>query len=414
MNTPPPHFFVYWRQADWGFYARRNEAFARNLAGREGVGNVTHLETVSLKGVLATAVRALTVRDPQLRRVYRLHLGKALSPRPITVADGLAVKSLVILRFGGGALTDRVNRLLIRRQVARLRAGLPSVLLAYPPAPYQHDVVEALRPTVLLADLVDDVPALEVDPGRRAAREREFVSLLPRCRAVFATSPRIVERYAEHAPAGIRFLPNGVATAAEPEAGAGDNGDRPRVAYTGMINRSLDFDVLTYLLACYPGVDFLLIGPVEADTRARRDALARTFGNCHYLGPRQHDEMRRLIAGCDVLLNLKRADRLTRGNDAIKIYEYLATGRPVVSTPMAPADRLHDLIGVATEPAEFERALGSALIDDDPHTRERRLAVAADNSWSRRVDVVLAGLAPTGTSLEREHEHVRPGREQAV
>lgn len=386
----PLRFIVYWRQADWGFYHRRNEAFARALATRETVGEVVHLEAVSLKGVLACLLRALGSRDPGLRAVYRLHVRKALWRKPVAVSGKLAVQSILIATFSRHPLAQRLNRFLFRRQVARLRGIRPTVLLAYPPAHHLPDLVSALRPRLTLADLVDDVPALERDPGRRAASEHAFVEILPGCGAVFATSPRLAERYGAHAPCGIEFLPNGVKSAGAPmpEATAGNR--RPRVAYTGSLNRSLDTALVEHLLASNPKVDFLLIGPVEPSAAAFVRRATETYPNCLYLGRKRHDELQRSLADCDVLVNLKRADTTTRGNDSIKIYEYLATGKPVVSTPMAPADRLTHLIHVAGDNETFQRLLRRALAENDPRLRAERRRIAGENTWERRVDRILA------------------------
>lgn len=388
-------FIVYWRQADWGFYHRRNEAFTRILATRDAVDEVIHLETVSLKGVLANLVRAIRAQTPGMRAAYRLQVRKAVSPRPTRVAEHLAVQSLLIVAFSKHPAVQRLNRWLFRLQAAHLRTPRRTVLLAYPPAVYLADLERALRPDVVLADLVDDVPALESDPARRAARERAFVEILPRCHAVFATSDQLAQRYGRHAPCGIEFLPNGVSVRADAPAAAPDAHGRRRVAYTGTLNYSLDTELVEYLLTHNPEVDFLLIGPVEAAAASFVRHISSAFPNCQYLGMKQHDDLQRHLESCDVLANLKRADRTTRGNDSIKIYEYLATGKPVVSTSMAPADRMRDLIYVADDKAQFHHLLQQALAENDPERRRRRRAVAAENAWERRVERILGRVGET-------------------
>lgn len=392
-----PRFVILWRQADWGLYRRRNEALARALATDPRVAGVVHLEVVSLKGLAAMLLRALTARDPELRAVHRLHLRKALSPRPVPVAEGLAVWSLPVPALSPWPPLRRLGRAVLRRRLRRLAAGPPPVLLVYPPHPFLLAVADALAPATVLADLVDDVPALEREPRRRAALEAAFVEILPRCRAVFATSPQLARRYAAHAPGGIECLPNGVQAAPAGDAGAGGEARggtaaRPRVGYVGALNRTLDRALTERLLQWNPAVEFLLIGPVERAAAGFVRQLAAHYPNCRHLGPRQHAAVARYLAGCDVLVNLKRADTTTRGNDSMKIYEYLATGKPVVSTSMAPADRLRDLVYVADEPAAFQRALERALAERDPGLRARRRRAAAENAWERRVERLLACL----------------------
>lgn len=383
-------FVVYWRQADWGFFHRRNEAFTRALAAQGSVDQVVHLETVSLMGLVASAVRAFVLRDPRLRSVYRLHVRKAIARRPIPVDEGLLVKSMLIVAFSERGWLRRFNRWLFRRQAVRLRDSQQTVLLAYPPAVYLQELRAALQPDFTLADLVDDVPARECEPQRRAALEKAFVEILPVCAAVFATSSRLAECYGAYAPSGIEFLPNGVKLV-PPVCGDHERaaGRRPRVGYAGALNSTLDKALAEYLLSHNPDVDFILIGPVEPTTRAFVRRLKARFPNCHYLGRKQHEELQQHLADCDVLINLKRASVSTRGNDSIKMYEYLATGKPVVSTPMAPADRLRDVVYVAEDKTQFHHLLQRALAEKGLEKRQQRRRIAAANTWERRVERIL-------------------------
>lgn len=391
VQPPSRRFVVYWRQVDWGFFHRRNEAFTRTLAAQGSVDEVVHLETISLKGLLASAVRALVLRNPRLRSVYRLHVRKTLARRPILIDERLLVKSLLIVAPSERTWLERLNRWLFRRQARRLHTSKPTILLAYPPAIYMRELRAALQPDLMLADLVDDVPAQECDPQRRAALEKAFVEILPLCAAVFATSESLARRYGAHAPAKIEFLPNGVkllepAVCSEHER---TPGRRQRVVYAGTLNRTLDRSLIEYLLNHNPDVDFILIGPVEATAEAFVQDLKSRFPSCHYLGRKRHDELQWHLADCDVLVNLKRADAGTHGNDSIKLYEYLATGKPVVSTPIAPADRLHDVIYVAEDKVQFHRLLQCALAEKAPEKRRHRRSIAADNSWEHRVTRIL-------------------------
>ncbi|EAR22743.1 glycosyltransferase family protein [Nitrococcus mobilis] len=391
VQTTSRRFVVYWRQADWGFFHRRNEAFTRTLAAQGSVDEVVHLETISLKGLVASAARALLLRNPRLRSVYRLHVRKALACRPVRIDERLLVKSMLIVARSERIWLERLNRWLFHRQARRLRASKQTVLLAYPPAIYLQELRAALQPDLTLADLVDDVPAQEYAPRRRAALEKAFVEILPLCAAVFATSESLAQRYGTHAPSGIEFLPNGVKPL---DPLVCDEHERvpsrlPRVGYTGTLNRTLDRSLIEYLLSHNPNVEFVLIGPVEPTAGEFIQRLTARFPNCRYLGRKRHDELQSHMADCDVLVNLKRADAGTRGNDSIKLYEYLATGKPVVSTPIAPADRLRDVVYVAKDKTQFHRLLQCALAEKAPGKRQQRRRIAAANTWDRRVARIL-------------------------
>lgn len=391
MNAAPWHFVVYWRQADWGFYHRRHEALTRGLADAEGIGPVLHLETISLKGLIANLWRGLFHRDAGMREAYRLQFRKAAGG-PVQVMPKLWVKSILVLAFLEQRHVAALNRRLWRWQARRVIRAPVAVTLLYPPNHFPEELVTVARPRRLLADLVDDVPALESDPEKRRLREQAFTGPLRDCDGVFATSVQLAMRYGDHAPSGIEFLPNGV------RVGAGEGkpveaGASPTVLYVGILNRSLDRRLLEYLLMHNPEVSFQLVGPVERDTRDFLRRIRREYPNCRYLGPKRADDVRALMARADVLVNLKTADVTTQGNDSIKIYEYLGTGKPIVSTSMAPADRMGELLYVADEPQAFHQCLGKALKERDPARASARLTAAADNGWSLRISRVLGRLA---------------------
>ncbi|MGD8708895.1 MAG: hypothetical protein PVF40_00795, partial [Ectothiorhodospiraceae bacterium] len=83
------------------------------------------------------------------------------------------------------------------------------------------------------------------------------------------------------------------------------------------------------------------------------------------------------------------ADHRTRGNDSIKLYQYLATGKPVVSTSMSPADRMRDVLYVSDSPERFHGLLALALVENDGALRGRRRQIAAENAWERRVERIV-------------------------
>jgi glycosyltransferase involved in cell wall biosynthesis len=111
--------------------------------------------------------------------------------------------------------------------------------------------------------------------------------------------------------------------------------------------------------------------------------------NITFLGERHFSDIPSYISRFDVLINFKRTDFMTIGNDSMKIYEYLATGKPIVSTPVPPADRFTDLLYVASDKYEFAHHLTLALQEEDSKLREQRIKMARENSWAKRVDVIL-------------------------
>ena len=90
-----------------------------------------------------------------------------------------------------------------------------------------------------------------------------------------------------------------------------------------------------------------------------------------------------------LLISIKKNDYTTAGGDSQKIYEYMATGKPIVTTSVPPAAAFSDVLYIADDKAEFAALLRKALDEDDQDKRIKRTQIADENSWARRVDCIL-------------------------
>src|SRR5690606_28305817 len=104
---------------------------------------------------------------------------------------------------------------------------------------------------------------------------------------------------------------------------------RPRLGYFGVIDERLDIELLETVARMRPGWQFIMIGPV-----VKIDPLSLpSFPNIHYLGGKSYKELPDYIAGWDVALIPFAHNEATRYISPTKTPEYLAAGKPVVSTP---------------------------------------------------------------------------------
>ena len=108
-----------------------------------------------------------------------------------------------------------------------------------------------------------------------------------------------------------------------------------------------------------------------------------------------------LIAGFDVCINPFVLDRLSDTVSPIKLYEYLASGKPVVSVDMPAAREFADLISIVHTPDEFVAALEDQIFANEKetviHDMEARQKAVTNYSWDARFqqveDVVMNGMA---------------------
>ena len=214
---------------------------------------------------------------------------------------------------------------------------------------------------------------------------------------VFAASPGLKERLSP-CNDNIALLPNGVTPRMFIRDGLTPpptiaNLPHPIFARVGDLPTDLELAPLTYAARQHPEWTFLMLGRVSRTAGQTLSSLP----NVHLLGEIPAVELPDYLSGCDVLFDLIQENR--RGSDILssRIYEYLATGKPIVS--MIEPEKVEvfpDVVHTAYDPNGFVRRCQSALNEHGTVSMDRRLEHARKASWSLRAKEVSRILEDTG------------------
>ncbi len=169
----------------------------------------------------------------------------------------------------------------------------------------------------------------------------------------------------------------------------------PRLGYIGNINERLNYDLLTHLAQRYPTMALVLVGdtyPWTMDAPPLR--RLRALPNVHFLGKFPFAEVPAIVKGMDVCLLPYVAGADAYYRSPLKLYEYLAAGKPVVATSNPEVVELRDWVYLGDEREAWVTAVAHALGEDTRAQRQARSAFAQTHSWSRRVDEMLQHLRP--------------------
>ena len=168
----------------------------------------------------------------------------------------------------------------------------------------------------------------------------------------------------------------------------------PILGYTGTLWRDLDLAPVLYAAQAMPACTFVFLGRREKNPMAE---LLERLPNVRLLGRRAPVEVPDYLARFDVCLNLLR--RSEQGNDVVpcRIYEYLSSGKPVVSI-LFPEQVEHfpDVVYGAHSPEEFAALCHRALAETGDWAKNRRREHGAAAAWSARADEVTRILGTTG------------------
>jgi glycosyltransferase involved in cell wall biosynthesis len=231
-----------------------------------------------------------------------------------------------------------------------------------------------------------------------AGRKRAVIAsmeteLLQKVDLVFANSPPIYENKRSLNPNTYR-IPSGAdvdlfSKALEPDYPVHPAIaclPRPRIGYSGTINERLDYAYLEHVARSRPEWSLVLVGdPYPWTLQAPPLQRLKTLPNVYFLGRFQFEEMPSLIKGMDICLLPYVRDERGHYRSPLKLYEYLAAGKPVVSIEQPEANEFAQVIYLASNPDEF---VAHALDQDSPRRRKEWLAVAQTNSWKHRVDTM--------------------------
>lgn len=329
-------------------------------------------------------VQPLGIRNPRLRHAARL--GAALASRDTGRRQPLPfqVVSPKILPPRGTPPLDRLNRAWLARQLrACVRDPGRTVLWLRYPTPEVVDLVASGDFGVVVYEQVDDH---RNGPGitRRLGRRFEAAEhcLLTHTDLVFVSSEPLRDRLA------ARHHNVVLAPAAAVDDGLFEAGSTavpsPRLAvYAGsMVDFRFDARLVAEVARRLPAWRFLLVGPADRLVRRRLAGLP----NVHLADPRPAQEIPALLSSAAVCLMPYPLDAFTHTLFPVKLVEYLAAGRPVVSVPLQAARAFDDVVELADGPEAYAAAIEhSAEIDTTEHRAERMRRVRSF-SWEQRID----------------------------
>lgn len=247
-----------------------------------------------------------------------------------------------------------------------------------------------LAPDVVVYDCMDELSAFQGAPPELIEQEQR---LFQRADVVFAGGASLyASKKSQHA--NVHLFPSSIDRAhfASAREGIADPADQqaiphPRIGFYGVLDERLDRDLLRDVAAAHPEWHFVLIGPV---VKIREDELPHA-DNLHYLGQKDYAHLPEYLANWDVAMLPFARNQSTKFISPTKTPEYLAAGKPVVSTPITDVVKPYgemELVRIGGTGDEFARAIAACLAGEGPEWRPRVDRFLAGNSWDKTFEAM--------------------------
>ena len=235
----------------------------------------------------------------------------------------------------------------------------------------------------------DDWTSDSLRPHLVPAFNQSFAEVRAKRRRVCAVTEAGLERIGPTGPHAV--IPNGIEPAEWRDMGEPPEWfarlPRPRLLYVGTLENRIDIQQVAEVAQAYPDGSVVFVGPLQDETHF---AAVRKHPNVVIRGGRApRSEVVGLIGAAEACLIPHVGNRLTEAMSPLKLYEYLAGGRPVAAVDLPPIAAVEGRVALAPVGGALAPAVAQALALG-PAPEAERLQFVASHAWSRRFDELLA------------------------
>jgi glycosyltransferase involved in cell wall biosynthesis len=252
-------------------------------------------------------------------------------------------------------------------------------------------MLKLVREDIMVYDCSDDYTKLgphtpNSKPGKTYSDEAKLAGQVHLC---FATAKSLSGRLSQFNK-NVHYIPNGV------DIDLYCNGKilmdipqdigsitHPIIGFMGNLNHWYDLDLIFNIASIRDIWNFVFVGTTGSGIEKGITAL-RSLPNCHFLGWKDHLLLPAYLRCFDAAIMPYKTGDLTEAINPGKLYQYMASGLPIVSTPIPEALGYKDLIEISSTPQDFIGALEKIFNSGCGCKKERLVEEAKKHTWAQR------------------------------
>lgn len=326
--------------------------------------------------------------------VIRSDWGRAFrwlkGPRRVEDNIYVATLPLVLPFFQISGIINKINNWFIVRLlvhwIKKLGFGRP-ILWTY--NPHNESLVGQLGERLAIYECVDELSASKGLVKSQVVHDLEE-RLIKKVDIVVTTHENLYKSRKPLAKS-ISLIPNGVEIEhfrkiSSPETSMASEMKeipRPVIGFLGTIQYWIDLDLIRYIAVSKREWSIVLIGPIGRLAEIKK---IKGIPNVHLLGRRDYTRLPSYIKTWDVCINPYIVDEVAMNCSPLKLYEYLATGKPIVSVDMPEARKFDGLVEIADNYEDFLKKIQGILdgLPEEEAKKEARIKAVENHSWENR------------------------------
>lgn len=375
---------------DWDFIWQGHQEIMSTLASH---GNrILFIEN--------TGVRAPGLKDfPRLKRRIKNYLKGVKGIRQ--ELPNLYIFSPIIIPWPYSWIARKINKVLLLSVLNRWMKVMnfaDPIIWTFLPNGISLDIIDAINKKLLIYYCIDDFSSSSPAAKKVKATEKKLLKLAD---LVFVTSRALFD-YCSKYSSKVTIFPFGVnierfeeaRDAAQKRPIEISKINTPIIGYVGGIHKWIDQKLIRDLALNLPDYSFVFIGPIQTDI-----SLLSNLKNIYFIGAKEHKDLPGFVKEFSCAIIPYTISDYTKNVYPTKLNEYLAMGKPVISTDLPEVnyfnERYKDIVYVAKDREEFTDFIKKSISQGDDLSIERRFKAARDNSWVNRIEQMSSIIQST-------------------
>lgn len=382
---------------DWDFIWQGHQEIMSVFAG-----NGNRVLFIENTGVRAPGIKDLSRLHKRFRDYFRGIKGIREEAR------NLYVYSPIVLPFPYSRVARLINRYILLSVITRwmkVMNFVDPIIWTFLPTGTAMDIIENVDKKLLIYYCIDNFAVSSPDAKKIVSHEKK---LLEAADIVFVTSQALYD-YCSKYNKKVDLFPFGVnidnfektrIDRTEPPAEFKDI-KGPIVGYVGGIHKWIDQELIRSVAAKNPDLNFVFVGPLQTEVSS-----LSSIGNIRFLGKKKHCELPVYVKYFSAAIIPYLITDYTKNVYPTKLNEYLSMGKPVISTSLPEVEifnkRYADVVYIAGNKEEFSRMVGNAIKEDNISLQQRRISIAGENSWIRRIELMSEAISKAAEDKNSE------------